>query len=81
MLFRSEIYEALGVPEVWRYTKRQGLMIYGLNANGYEQVETSVAFPQMSGAQLNEFLVQRQSQSENQVMRSVRSWTQQLSAN
>ena len=78
---RMEIYEALGVPEVWRYTKRQGLMIYGLNANGYEQVETSVAFPQMSGAQLNEFLVQRQSQSENQVMRSVRSWTQQLSAN
>lgn len=76
---RLEIYEALGVPEVWRYTKRQGLMIYWLNAGSYEQADTSQAFPQVSGAQLNEFLGQRQSQSENQVMRSVRSWIQQLS--
>lgn len=69
-----EIYEALGVLEVWRYTKHQRLMIYQLNADGYEQAENSVAFPQVSGVQLNKFLAQRQSQSENQVMRSVRNW-------
>jgi Uma2 family endonuclease len=75
---RMTIYQALGVPEVWRYTKRQGLEIYQLQADGYSQSETSVALPRLTATRLNEFLQQRQTQSENQVIRSVRSWIQEF---
>lgn len=75
---RMEIYGALGIPEIWRYTKRRGLVIYQLTAGRYGESEASGALPQVSAAQLNLFLAQRQTQSENQVMRSVRSWIQPL---
>ena len=42
---RMEIYQALGIPEVWRYTKRQGLVIYQLTSGTYCESEMSVAFP------------------------------------
>jgi len=76
---RIEIYRTLGVPEVWRYTKRQGLTIYQLQSGFYMESAASVAFPPVTAAQLNQFLGQRQSQSENQVIRAVRRWIQQLS--
>lgn len=71
---RLEIYEAIGVPEVWRYTKRRGLVIYQLAAQHYQESDTSAAFPKVTTAQLNEFLSLRQTQSENQVIRAVRQW-------
>jgi Uma2 family endonuclease len=75
---RIEIYEALGVPEVWRYTKRRGVAIYQLQSGHYAESEGSVAFPQVTATRLNQFLEQRQSQTENQVIRAVRNWIQQL---
>ncbi|ASC73750.1 hypothetical protein XM38_047220 [Halomicronema hongdechloris C2206] len=75
---RLHIYAALEVPEVWRYSKRQGLVIYQLTPTGYAASAVSLAFPQVTAADLNGFLEQRQSQSENQVMRSVRHWSQSL---
>jgi Uma2 family endonuclease len=76
---RMEIYQALGVPEVWRYTKRRGLVIYQLTSGIYHGSEISVAFPQISVTQLNEFLEQRQTQGENEVIRAVRRFIQNLS--
>ncbi|MEM9006719.1 MAG: Uma2 family endonuclease [Cyanobacteria bacterium P01_F01_bin.86] len=73
---RLEIYQALSIPEVWRYTKRRGLVIYQLQANGYTESEASPAFANVTANRLNEFLRQRQSQGENQVIRAVRSWIQ-----
>lgn len=32
---RMETYETLGVPEVWRYTKQRGLVIYTLESSNY----------------------------------------------
>ncbi|MEM9482270.1 MAG: Uma2 family endonuclease [Cyanobacteria bacterium P01_F01_bin.116] len=75
---RLEIYQALGIAEVWRYTKREGLTIYQLQTNGYRTVANSLAFSAVTAAQLNDFLAQRQSQTENQVIRSVRLWTQTI---
>jgi Uma2 family endonuclease len=75
---RLDIYQALGVAEVWRYTKRRGLAIYHLESGTYNEVEYSVTFPQVSAIQLNKFLDQRQTQGENQVIRSVRRWIQEL---
>lgn len=75
---RMDIYQALGVPEVWCFTKQRGVVIYQLRSGEYGEAETSAAFPNVTSAQLNQFLKQRQTQSENQVIRSVRTWTHSL---
>ena len=75
---RMHIYQALNIPEVWRYTKRYGLRFYRLGSDGYQEIAMSPTFPQLTSDQLNEFLHQRQTQSENQVIRSVRQWIQDL---
>lgn len=75
---RMHIYQALGVPEVWRYTKRDGLNIYHLRPGGYEEGSTSQTFPTLTSDLLNEFLSQRQTKSENQVIRVVRQWIQTI---
>ena len=72
-----QIYQALGVPEVWRYTKRRGLVIYHWQAEGYIESDFSSAFEKVSAHFLNQCLQQRQTQSENSVIRTVRSWIQQ----
>ncbi|MEL6325897.1 MAG: Uma2 family endonuclease [Cyanobacteria bacterium J06626_23] len=71
---RTQIYQALGVLEVWRYTQRQGLVMYQLQSGTYIRQDTSLAFSTLSTQQLNLFLAQRQTQSENQVIRAVRDW-------
>lgn len=83
---RMAIYRALGVPEVWRYTKRNGVVIYHLQTNSQANGQTgsyiesahSKAVPQLSADKLNQFLTQRQTQSENQTIRDVRRWIQSL---
>lgn len=77
---RMAIYEALGVPEVWRYTKQRGLVFYRLEGGAYMETEASVAFQQVSSVQLNGFLAARQRQGENQVIRMVRDWVRELEA-
>ncbi|EKV02150.1 hypothetical protein Lepto7375DRAFT_4358 [Leptolyngbya sp. PCC 7375] len=73
---RLEIYQALGIAEVWRYTKRKGLTIYQLQNEGYIETENSLVFSAVTAVRLNDFLTQRQTQTENQVIRSVRDWVQ-----
>ena len=75
---RLEIYQALGIAEVWRYTKREGLTIFQLQNDGYRETDNSLVFASVTAVRLNDFLTQRQSQTENQVIRSVRSWAQAL---
>ena len=74
---RVAIYQALEIPEVWRYTKRHGPEIYHLQSNEYVKADASLALPQLTATQLNKFLELRQTQGENQVIRSVRDWTRQ----
>ena len=74
---RVAIYQALEIPEVWRYTKRHGLEVYQLQASGYVKTEASLALPKLTATRINEFLALRQTQGENQVIRSVRDWIRQ----
>ena len=62
---RLEIYQALGIAEVWRYTKRKGLAIHQPQTNGCVETEINLTFPCVTAVQLNDFLAQRQSQAEN----------------
>lgn len=79
---RMIIYQALGVPEVWRYTKRNGAVVYHLQTDGqtsgYIESVDSKAIPQLSADKLNQFLTQRQMQSENKTIRDVRQWIRSL---
>ncbi len=88
---RLKICQALGVKEVWQYTKRRGLVFYQLETreqversprnspkNGYVEIDASIAFPQITPAKPNQLLQQRKTQSENQIIRTVRSWIQPL---
>lgn len=61
-------------PSTQRYTKRRGLAIYQLQLGESVESESSAALPQLTAAKLNEFLAQRQTKSENQVIRAVRRW-------
>jgi Uma2 family endonuclease len=66
------IYAAMGVPEVWLYQQEQ-LKILALQVDDtYVAVEQSVAFPQVSDAQLNEWLVLRKTGTDLTVVKAVR---------
>ena len=75
---RIDVYQALGIPEVWCYTKKQGLKVYLLHKEGenqrYKESSASGAFPLVTAEMLNQFLQQRQTMNENAVIRSVRDW-------
>lgn len=70
---RLEIYKQLGIPEVWRYTKK-GLKILRLQDGEYVDWEYSPTFPMISAALLTQFIKQRQTLDTNGVIRSVREY-------
>jgi Uma2 family endonuclease len=74
---RLQIYQSLQVPEVWRCTA-QALEIKQLKNGEYVDCEFSAAFPMLSAADLLRFLEQGQdTDDDNAVIRSLRTWIQQ----
>jgi len=70
---RMGIYKRLGVPEVWRYTKK-GITISRLENEEYVECEFSTIFQMISPEILAEFLQHRQTTDDIGVMRFVRAW-------
>jgi Uma2 family endonuclease len=70
---RLPIYQALGVPEVWRFDG-QRLQILVLTAGGYQEVGASLVLPIARTEVLQEFLVQVQGMGETSWARFVRQW-------
>ncbi|MGK7927101.1 MAG: Uma2 family endonuclease [Spirulina sp.] len=54
---KLSLYAALGVPELWRYT-RQSFLVYHLIGDRYEQREESLAFPFLPIAEIPSFIEQ-----------------------
>ena len=54
-LDQLDIYECLGIPEVWRY-RRQKLTVYKLVEGKYQQSDSSLAFPWLAIAQIPEYI-------------------------
>ena len=73
---RFYIYQQLGVPEIWRYSKT-GIKIYTLQDSEYLEQEYSSTFPIISSAILDIFLQQAESIDDNQLIRNFRKWVQQ----
>ncbi|MEL7360265.1 MAG: Uma2 family endonuclease [Cyanobacteria bacterium J06560_6] len=73
---RMSIYRALGISEVWQYTKRDSVVIHHLTPRDYVEASVSIAFPQLTATQLNQFL--NDYKDDRQLNRDIRSWVQSL---
>jgi len=70
---RMEVYKRLGIPEVWRYTKK-GLTISQLQNGEYVELEFSPTFAMVSPAVIAQFLQLRETTDDNAVIRALRTW-------
>ncbi|AFY74543.1 hypothetical protein Syn7502_02580 [Synechococcus sp. PCC 7502] len=72
---RMEIYQQLGIPEVWRYNPNEGLQFFQLQiGDDYKIFAFSLAFPMLTAAKVNQVLADRQNRSENSVIYDFRQW-------
>ena len=79
-LNRMGIYASLGVPEVWRLT-RKGMTFNALQPDGsYKPVSNSLSFPLLTPADLTSFLALRSQLEETEVLRQFRAWVRQRQA-
>lgn len=73
-LDRMAIYAALRVPEVWRFDG-QNVSFHVLGPDGrYVAVDRSLAFPNLTAADVTQFLFLRQQMDDNAVIRQFRAW-------
>ncbi|NET62263.1 MAG: Uma2 family endonuclease [Symploca sp. SIO2E6] len=56
-LNKQALYSALGIPELWRYTKKT-LLVYQQVEGGYEQCDRSLAFPFLPVSDIPNFIAQ-----------------------
>ncbi|MDC0831583.1 Uma2 family endonuclease [Geitlerinema sp. CS-897] len=65
------IYSAIAVPELWLY-RQDALSILALQGGEYQEISTSLAFPAVSVAQLNQWLQLRKTGTDLTAVRAVR---------
>ncbi len=71
---RLPIYAALGVPELWRYAKRQ-VSIFSLDSDcKYQTVSNSTAFPFITADKLSEFMQESTSEADSRRVRRFVAW-------
>ena len=68
---KHSIYAALGVPELWRYTN-QRLLVYARVDGGYEQCDSSLAFPFLPIAEVGHFIEQSRTLGQRSAVRRFR---------
>jgi Uma2 family endonuclease len=72
---RLPIYQALGVPEVWRFDG--GTVIFlALNNGVYEEIDQSIAIPIVTPTILQDWLTQATTMGESSWARAIRRWVQ-----
>jgi Uma2 family endonuclease len=77
---RMSIYAALKIPEVWRFDG-QHLRVFRLNEDGhYIESAHSPHFPFLPLAELEAFLLRRNSMDETSLVKAFRQWVRELLA-
>jgi Uma2 family endonuclease len=76
-LSRMDIYAALGVPEVWRFDGTS-LHVYRLTEGRYVESNQSPHFPHLPLAEVQAFLLRRNTVDETSLIRSFRQWVRGL---
>lgn len=70
-------YEALGVPELWRYNGRK-LLCYVLRDGKYLESETSYNFPSLPiGGVIHQYVEQSKIVGRNAMMKAFRNWVRE----
>jgi len=79
-LSRMDIYAALRVPEVWRFDG-ETLLVYRLDENSqYAESTHSSHFPFLPLAEVQAFLLRRNSMDETSLIKAFRQWVRQVLA-
>jgi Uma2 family endonuclease len=78
---RIEIYQQLGIAEIWRYRVNQDLKIFHLQGQSYQEFPISWAFPILTVATINQVVSDRSCKSENSVIYDLRQWIRSESRN
>ncbi len=74
---KIDIYVHLAIPELWRYIRKQGVVIYQLQNGQYQISDYSLALPLVSATQLNQWVELTASEAnDNAIIRQVRQWVQ-----
>lgn len=68
---KQALYSALGVPELWCYTKKT-LVVYGRVEGGYEPRDQSLAFPFIPIAEIPDFIEQSRAIGQRSAVRLFR---------
>ncbi len=76
-LNRMSIYGAMGVPEVWRYSKGKLTFRARQSDGSYTDAPTSLALPPLTPADLTPFVAMRGATEENALVRQFRAWIHQ----
>ncbi|MEQ8466214.1 Uma2 family endonuclease [Coleofasciculus sp. E1-EBD-02] len=77
---KQSIYAALGVPELWRYT-RQTLQVYQLVEGEYEPRQQSITFPFLPVTEIPSFIEQSNIQGQRTAVRLFRQRIRELLQN
>ena len=77
---KQSLYSALGVPELWRYTKKS-LLVYSRVEGGYKFSDRSLAFPFLPIAEVADFIEQSREIGQRSSVRSFRQRIQEILAN
>lgn len=77
-LDRLGIYRALGVREVWRYTKDHRVLFLVLAEDGYTEVPVSPRAPDLTPAKVREFVDFGAESDTSDLIRAVREWAEGL---
>jgi Uma2 family endonuclease len=77
-LSRMNIYASLGVPEVWRFDG-ETLCVFRLDSKArYVESEESPHFPMLPLAEVQAFLLRRNSMDETRLVKAFRAWVREL---
>jgi Uma2 family endonuclease len=68
---KQALYSALGVPELWRYTKKM-LSVYRRIEGGYERSDSSLAFPFLPIAEVAAWIEQSRTIGQRSAVRELR---------
>lgn len=71
---RFGIYRQLQIPEVWRYTQNEGVIIYQYCQDRYVECEASPTFSMITSQVLADLLNLAETEDDNSVIRSLRRW-------
>lgn len=77
---KFDIYAALGVPELWRYSQ-QALQVYQLVEGKYEQSDSSLAFPMLPLAEIPSLIEQSQTVGQRTAVRLFKQRIREILAN